>query len=121
MKTALVTKTLIDAYELRNPELGLVFHSDQGCQYHSYEFRWELKNRRIIQSFSNPGCPNDNAVAESFFRSLKAEEVYRWYYRTLDEMKASIAEYVDFHNKKCPHQTLNYKTPYQFEQDHYAK
>jgi len=121
MKTSLVTQTLKKAYDSRNPELGLVFHSDQGSQYQSYEFRSELNSRRIIQSLSNPGCPYDNAVAEAFFRSLKAEEIYRWYYRTVDEMQASIAEYVDFYNKKRPHQTLNYKTPFQFEQEHYTK
>ncbi|MEX1376438.1 MAG: IS3 family transposase, partial [Eubacteriales bacterium] len=66
-------------------------------------------------------CPYDNAVAESFFRSLKAEEVYRWYYKTCDDMKTSIAEYIGFYNKIRPHQTLKYRTPNQFESDYYVK
>ena len=72
MKAWLVVKTLDYAYKKRKPELGLVFHSDQGRQYHSYEFRSALKSRRILQSFSNPGCPYDNAVAESFFSIAKS-------------------------------------------------
>jgi len=121
MKASLAVKTLAEAYKLRKPKLGLVFHSDQGRQYHSYEFRSALRSRRILQSFSNPGCPYDNAVAESFFRSLKVEEVYRWYYKTLDDMKASIAEYIGFYNKIRPHQYLKYRTPNQFESDYYIK
>jgi len=121
MKTTLVIQTLVKAYESRNPDLGLKFHSDQGCQYTSYDFKHELNQWRIIQSFSNPGCPYDNAVAESFFRYLKKEEVHRWYYRDCEEMRQSIAEYMDFYNNRRPHQTLKYKTPEQVEYDYYSK
>lgn len=121
IKTSLVTNTLSDAYELRKPVLGLKFHSDQGCQYTSYEMKHELNKRRIIQSFSNPGCPYDNAVVESFFRYFKQEEVHRWYYRIFDEMEQSIAEYMDFYNNRRPHQTLKYKTLNQFEYDYFSK
>ena len=69
----------------------------------------------------NPGCPYDNAVAESFFKRLKSEEVYRWYYKTSDDMKASIAEYIDFYNNIRPHQYLKNKTPNQFESEYYVK
>ncbi len=68
-----------------------------------------------------PACPYDNAVAESFFRSLKEEEVYRKYYKEYDEMAQSIAEYVDFYNNKHPPQTLKYLTPNQVEEEYYSK
>jgi len=60
-------------------------------------------------------------VAESFFRSLKEEEVYRKYYKEYDDMAQSIAEYVDFYNNRCPHQTLKHLTPNQYEEEYYAK
>lgn len=120
-KTFFVKQTFEKALLLRNPELGLIFHSDQGGQYISYDFRSLLRKHHTLQSFSNPGCPYDNAVAESFFRSLKEEEVYRKYYKKYDDMAQSVAEYVDFYNNKRPHQTLKYLTPNQFEEEYYSK
>lgn len=114
-KAELVKNTFKKTGKIRKPEQGLIFHSDQGCQYSSYEFTDYLKNRGIKQSFSNPGCPYDNAVAESFFKSLKAEEVYQNYYKTYEDLELSIAEYVDFFNNIRPHQRLKYLTPNQFE------
>lgn len=120
-KTFIVKETFRNAFLLREPELDLIFHSDQGGQYISYEFKSVLRKHHTLQSFSNPGCPYDNAVAESFFRSLKEEEVYRKYYKEYNDMAQSIAEYVDFYNNKRPHQTLNYLTPNQYEEKYYNK
>jgi len=94
----------------------LIFHSDQGSAYASYKFQTYLKDKRIKQSFSNPGCPYDNAVAESFFRTLKTEEIYNHFYQTADELYASIAEYIEFFNDKRPHQKFSYQTPNQVEE-----
>lgn len=69
-RTSLVMKTFMDAYESRNSKKDLIFHSDQGLQYTSYDFRKQLKDIGVNQSFSETGCPHDNAVAESFFRSF---------------------------------------------------
>lgn len=69
-ETSLVMKTFMDAYESRNPNEDLTFHSDQGLQYTSYAFRKRLRDLGIQRSFSEPGCPHDNSVAESFFRSF---------------------------------------------------
>lgn len=115
-ETSLVMKTFMDAYELRNPKDELMFHSDQGLQYTSYAFRKRLRDFSIKQSFSEPGCPHDNSVAESFFRSFKSEEVYQHYYKTYEEMEASIDEYMHFFNVERPHMSFNYLTPVRVEE-----
>jgi transposase InsO family protein len=69
----------------------------------------------VKQSFSNPGTPHDNAVVESFFSSMKQEELYRNNYRSEAELRKGIERYVTFYNEKRPHAGINYKTPNQFE------
>ena len=66
--TALVLTAFKTAFTVRNNPQGVTFHSDQGLQYSSYKFRKHLRDCGVIQSFSNPGTPYDNAVAESFFQ-----------------------------------------------------
>lgn len=117
MELHIVLEPFNEAFEKRGRPCDLLFHSDQGSQFSSYKFRMHLQNLRVKQSFSNPGCPYDNAVVESFFRSLKAEEVYHKYYATIEEMESSIIEYIDFFNNKRPHQKLGYKTPNQIEEE----
>jgi len=117
----MVIKAFVIAYRKRKPKDGLTFHSDQSGQYVSYEFRKLFRNQRIKQSYSNPDCPYDNAVAESFFKSLKSQEVYRHYYRTYGDMKLSIADYIDFFNNERPHQCLKYLTPYKFELEYFYR
>lgn len=63
--------------EARQPDPGLVFHSDRGSQYTSHRFQQLLHEHGMIRSFSDSGRPHDNAVAESFFASFKKEELYR--------------------------------------------
>lgn len=106
-EVALVMDTFKMAMEERKPNGGLIFHSDLGIQYTSYQFRALLRSQGIRQSFSNPGCPYDNAVVESFYRSLKSEEVYLVFYKTFGDMKESIGEYVASFNNIRPHQRLN--------------
>lgn len=69
--TQLITSTFKGAWTQRNPEPGLLFHSDRGAQYTSHRFQQLLHEHRVVQSFSNSGKPHDNAVAESFFASFK--------------------------------------------------
>jgi transposase InsO family protein len=107
------------AYEERGPN-ELMFHSDQGSQYTSFKFRKMLRERNVAQSFSNTGYPYDNAVAESFFRALRAEETSQHMYNTFEELKDSIDEYINFFNNERPHQKLNYLTPNKFE-DNFVK
>ena len=74
--TQLITSAFKTAWEQRNPDAGLIFHSDRGAQYTSYRFRQFLHERSAEQSLSNLGKPHDNAVAESFFATLKKEDLY---------------------------------------------
>ena len=118
--TQLVKSTFREAYESRDPENGLIFHSDQGSNYRSRAFRAFLTERGVIQSFSNPGSPYDNSVAESFFSSMKSEELYRYKYRSEKELREGVARYIRFYNSERPHKSLNYKTPNQKEQEYWT-
>lgn len=109
--TQLVTATFKQAFEERNPGEDLIFHSDRGCQYTSQAFRTLLRNYHVTQSFSKGGTPYDNGVMESFFSSLKQEELYRSSYRSENEFKKRVAEYMEFYNKRRPHRANQYKTP----------
>ena len=113
--TQLVTSTFKLAYKKRVPGGGLTFHSDQGTPYTSYAFRRLLQQHHIKQSFSNPGSPLDNAVAESFFATMKKEELYRINYQSEAQLRQRVDAYVSFFNHTRPHMNLNYKTPDQVE------
>jgi len=86
----LITATFKNAYESRKPSGGLIFHSDRGTQYTSHSFQKLLKSCDVTQSFSPSGSPQHNAVMESFFSSLKREELYRTNYHSVQEMKDCI-------------------------------
>ena len=115
--TQLITATFKMAYEERQPPSGLIFHSDRGAQYTSHRFQQLLHEHNTEQSFSQPGKPHDNAVAESFFASLKKEELYRREHPSDRAFQASIASYIEFYNNKRPHRTLKNLTPYQMEEN----
>ncbi|MFA5037287.1 MAG: IS3 family transposase [Candidatus Izemoplasmatales bacterium] len=104
-----------ETYHFRRQPNNLIFHSDQGLQYTALAFKAYLKENNITQSFSKKGCPYDNSVAESFFASLKKEEIYRHIYNSYDHLKNCIDEYVVFYNEKRPHASLRYSTPDEFE------
>lgn len=109
--THLVKETFRKAYEVRNPEPGLIFHTDQGSNYRSRTFRDYLHSRGVTQSFSKPGVPYDNSVMETFFSFMKREELYRYKYRSEKEFRAAVDRYIEFYNTERPHATLKYKTP----------
>lgn len=113
--TYLITSTFRQAFQNRGAPQQLMFHSDQGTQYTSNAFRKLLRMNKVVQSFSKSGRPHDNAVAESFFASMKREEIYRTQYKSERQFMESIDDYVEFYNDRRPHRTLNYKTPNQFE------
>jgi putative transposase len=98
------------------PSPGLLFHSDQGVQYACDQFAALLKAARAIQSMSGTGNCYDNAVAESFFRTLKTELVYHERYRSRAEAKRSLFEYMEsFYNRFRKHSTLGYRSPVEYE------
>lgn len=114
--TQLITATFKTAWEQRSPGVGLIFHSDRGAQYTSHRFRQLLHERSVEQSFSNSGKPHDNAVAESFFATLKKEDLYRKDYTSEATFKRGIASYIEFYNTQRPHRTLKNQTPCQAEE-----
>ena len=117
--TYLVKRTFREAYNDRAPGDGLVFHSDRGPNYKAESFRILLASKNVTQSFSRAYVPYDNAVMESFFGSMKKEELYRWRYRSERELKERIKEYVAFYNNIRPHEKLRYKTPAQVEEEYF--
>jgi len=120
-------KTILPAWKMavnkRTINGPLIFHSDRGIQYASKEFRNLLKtNPLITQSMSRKGNCWDNAVAESFFKTLKTEMIYHYKFKNQSEAKTSIFEYIEiWYNRKRLHSSLNYKTPYQMEIEFYNK
>ena len=81
----------------------------------------QLKELNVEQSFSRSGKPYDNAVCESFFSNFKQEELYRYEYKTVEEMKRRINKYMIFYNEKRPHSILRYKTPNKVEEQYYDR
>ena len=112
--TNLVTATFKQAFENKGQPQGLLFHSDRDAQYISDTFRSLLRDCGTTQPFSNSGKPYDNAVIESFFSTFKKEEAYRRNYRSENEFKKSVDEYIVFYNEKRPHNTLSFKSPKSF-------
>jgi putative transposase len=100
----------------RNYPEGVLFHSDRGLQYTNRGFQKTLKNYNFHCSMSRKGNCWDNACAESFFKSLKVEEVNHCKYMTMNEARTSIFEYIEiFYNKKRIHSSLGYLTPEEYE------
>jgi putative transposase len=100
----------------RGPKEALVHHSDQGSQYTSEQFQDLLAQHGIICSMSRRGDCWDNAAMESFFSTLKIERTNRKAYRTRDEAKADVFDYIErFYNPRRPHSTLGYLSPMEFE------
>lgn len=96
---------------------GLIFHSDRGIQYACGEFKSILSDNNIIQSMSRKANCWDNAVAESFFKSLKAEMVYHRRFMDQNSAKLEVFGYIEgFYNTKRTHSALGYKTPRQMEE-----
>jgi transposase InsO family protein len=108
----LAVDALMKAVMRRRPPKGLVFHSDRGVQYCSKAFRRLLKRYGMVQSMSRKGDCWDNAVAESFFGTLKQELVYHERYRSRSEARVS-----GWYNRRRRHSALGYLSPMAFEQD----
>jgi len=113
----LVLDALEMAVGLRRPGAGLIHHSDRGVQYACGDFQKLLQAAWHGCSMSRKGDPYDNAVAESFFRTLKVELVYRRRFRTRAEAKAAIVEFIElFYNRWRRHSSLGYLSPAEYEE-----
>jgi len=104
----------------RNPLPGLIFHSDRGSQYCSIEFKNILRSVKALQSMSGRGNCYDNAVAESFFHTLKVEQLHCFRFISRNSAKRAVFEFIEmFYNRKRLHSYLNYSSPEQFEKSYY--
>ena len=116
MHADLVLKALLSAVWRRKPEDKVIVHSDQGSQYSSYEWQDFLKAHNLDASMSRRGNCHDNAVAESFFHTLKTELVYHKVYETKAKANQSIFEYIEvYYNRQRPHSANGNLSPVEFE------
>ena len=116
MEAQLVCDALTMAIWQRKPKAGLIIHSDQGVQYASHQYRRILRLHKFVGSMSKKGCCWDNAVAESFFGSLKQERVHWRNYRTRYTAQQDVLNYITmWYNSQRMHSYLNYQSPNEFE------
>jgi len=116
MKAELVNKAMLMAIWQRKPDKNLVWHTDRGSQYASISHREILAQHYIIQSMSRKGNCWDNAVSESFFHTLKTELTHQCKFKTREEAKHVIFEYIEvFYNRIRIHSANDYLSPVDFE------
>jgi putative transposase len=112
LRAGLCVNALVMALQHRRPEPGLIHHSDRGVQYAAEPYRRALEQHGIKQSMSRRGNCLDNAPMEAFFASLKKEQIYHARFRTREEAKAAVFDYVEiFYNRQRLHSALGYRTP----------
>jgi putative transposase len=123
LATPLVSTTLRNAIEARRPDTkSLLHHSDRGSQYTSDDYQQTLRTLNITCSMSRTGCCYDNAVMERFFWSLKHEWTKFEDFADINQARRSVFQYIEtFYNSKRIHQTLGYRTPDEFEEEHRTK
>jgi putative transposase len=122
LSTTLPLDALEKALMRRRPGVGrLLHHSDRGCQYTSADYRLALAEHGITVSMSRRGNCWDNAVAESFFATLKTELVYRRRWKTRLELRNALFDYIEtFYNRRRLHSSLDYRTPAEVEAEYRA-
>ena len=117
-------KFLMVAFNLailrRNPDPGVIFHSDRGVQYACDSFKETLNNNGFLQSMSARGNCYDNAVAEAFFKTLKYELIADYHFYNKRDLDRALFERIDrFYNHKRIHSTLDYQIPHHFEANYF--
>lgn len=116
MTKELVCDALLMALWRRGFPKGVIVHSDRGSQYCSDAYQQLIKRYGLRCSMSRKGNCWDNAVAESFFHTLKIELIYQTNYQTKEETKQNIFQYLEvYYNRKRRHSSIDYQTPYEFE------
>jgi transposase InsO family protein len=117
MKQDLALRALNMAIAIRRPPPGCVHHTDRGSQYSAHDYQKLLRNHGFKVSMSGKGNCYDNSAVESFFKSLKAELVWRRNWQTRREVEVALFEYINgFYNPRRKHSALGWKSPVAFEQ-----
>lgn len=121
LTATLPKQALLAALAQRSPEPGLIHHSDRGVQYASLEYVSVLARHQIVGSMSRPAYPYDNAQCESFLKTLKQEQIYCQRYRTLEELRCRLEEFLEhYYNQQRLHSALEYRSPAEFEANQVA-
>jgi transposase InsO family protein len=116
LDASLIKSALRKAIAERKPGFGLVHHSDRGTQYASREYISLLEHYGMEPSMSRAGRPYDNAMCESFIKTLKQEEIYTRQYRDRIDLELHIAEFLEhYYNRRRLHSALGYRSPDSFE------
>jgi transposase InsO family protein len=120
MDTNVTLGALEEALATRDIKPGLIHHSDRGVQYASYAYTERLQSLGVQISMSAKGNAYDNAKAESFFKTLKQEEVYLKQYHSFEEASSNLGQFIDeVYNAKRLHSSLGYVPPLEFEAAYY--
>ena len=121
LTAALPKEALLAAIAQRKPDPGLIHHSDRGVQYASLEYVSELARHQIVGSMSRRAYPWDNARCESFLKTLKQEQIDCQRYRTLEELRCQLEEFIEqYYNLQRLHSALSYRSPAEFEANRVA-
>jgi putative transposase len=112
---ALTREALAEAAWSRCVSPGVVFHSDRGIEFANFEFRKQLSDLGMVQSMNRPGRMNDNAHMESFFHSMKCEELYGKKFETEQQLRITLSSYIRFYNDRRLHSSLRYLPPTVYE------
>jgi len=119
LETSIVLEALEDALGRRQPDAGLLHHSDRGCQYTSQAYRELLVDHGIDCSMSRRGDCWDNAAMERFMNTLKNEWVNHRSYRTIEEVRSSLFTFMEiYYNRQRIHEAIGYVTPVEYEMAH---
>lgn len=115
MKDTLVIEAFNQAYGKEHPHKGLIVHTDQGSQYTGGSFRMTLEEYRAIHSNNRKGNPYDNAIMESFYRTIKRELIQDSHYENRKQAQKEIFKYIEiYYNTKRTHSSLGYISPSEF-------